>query len=137
MKFEVSTEGNNDIIDITNKVSDFVIESKVRDGICLISCPGSTVGLTTIENDPNLFEDLKEFLGKIAPSNKSYHHDETWGDRNAFSHIRSALINPFLTVPIEDGKLVLGTWQQLVLIDFDNRPREREIIIKIMSSNKA
>jgi secondary thiamine-phosphate synthase enzyme len=98
----------------------------------LISCPGSTAGLTTIEYDPNLLEDFKEFLEKIVPSNRSYRHDETWGDKNAFSHLRSALIKPFLTVPIENGKLMLGTWQQIVLVDFDNRPREREIIIKII-----
>lgn len=137
MNFEVSTKGNSDIINITDKVSDTVIKSKIKDGICLIFCPGSTVGITTIENDPNLLEDFKEFLEKIAPSNRAYHHDETWGDRNASAHIKSAFIKPFLTVSIEDGSLILGTWQQIVLIDFDNRPREREIIIKIMSSNKT
>ena len=132
MKFKISTKGNNDIIDITSQVSEAVGKSKIKDGICLISCPGSTAGLTTIENDPNLLEDFKEFLEKIAPSNESYHHDETWGDKNASGHIKSSLIKPFLTVPIEDGKLLLGTWQQIVLIDFDERPREREIIIKII-----
>jgi len=132
MRFKINTKGFNDIIDITDKVSEIVEKSKIKDGICLISCPGATVGITTIEYDPNLLEDFKEFLEKIAPSNRPYHHDETWGDKNAFSHLRSALIKPFLTVPIEDGKLILGTWQQIVLIDFDNRPREREIIIKIM-----
>ncbi len=132
MKFEVNTRGNNDIIDITNQVSEAVRKSKIKDGICLISCPGATVGITTIENDPNLLEDFKEFLEKIAPSNRSYHHNETWDDKNASSHIKSSFIKPFLTVPIEEGKLVLGTWQQIVLIDFDNRPRDREIVIKIM-----
>jgi secondary thiamine-phosphate synthase enzyme len=132
MRFSVKTRGLNDIIDITDKVSEMVEKSKVKDGICLISCPGATVGITTIEYDPNLLEDFKEFLEKIAPSNRPYHHDETWGDKNAHSHLRSALIKPFLTVPMEDGKLVLGTWQQIVIIDFDNRPREREIIVKII-----
>ena len=136
MKFTVKTRGNNDIIDITDKVSEVIQKSKTKDGICLVSCPGSTVGLTTIENDTNLLEDFKEFLEKIAPSDRSYRHDETWGDKNAFSHIRSALIKPFLTVPIEDGRLILGDWQNIVLVDFDNRPRKREIIIKIISSNK-
>jgi secondary thiamine-phosphate synthase enzyme len=134
MKFQVSTRGNNDVIDITDKTVEVVKKSKTDDGICLISCPGSTTGLTTIENDPNLLEDFKEFLEKIIPSDRSYRHDETWGDNNAFSHIKSALIKPFLAVPIENGKLVLGTWQQIVLIDFDNRPRTREIIIKIVVS---
>jgi secondary thiamine-phosphate synthase enzyme len=132
MRFSIRTKGFNDIIDITDKVAEMVAKSKIKDGICLISCPGATVGITTIEYDPNLLEDFKEFLEKIVPSNRSYRHDETWGDKNAHSHLRSALIKPFLTVPIEDGKLILGTWQQIVLIDFDNRPREREIIIKIM-----
>jgi len=134
MRFKINTEGFNDIIDITDKVSEIVAKSKVKDGVCLISCPGSTAGLTTIEYDPNLLEDFKEFLEKIAPSDRPYHHDETWGDKNAFSHIRSALIKPFLAVPIEDEKLVLGQWQNIVLVDFDNRPRKREIIIKIIKN---
>jgi secondary thiamine-phosphate synthase enzyme len=132
MRFVLKTEGFNDIIDITNKVSEIVEKSKIKDGLCLISCPGSTTGLTTIEADQNLVEDFKEFLEKIIPSDRTYRHDETWGDKNASSHIRSALIKPFLTAPIEDGKLVLGQWQQIVLIDFDNRPRERQIIVKII-----
>jgi len=134
MRFFIKTKGFNDIIDITLEVSQAVKNSKVKDGICLISSPGSTLGLTTIENDPNLLVDFKEFLEGLVPSNRPYHHDETWGDKNAPSHIRSALIKPFLTVPIENGKLVLGQWQQIVLIDFDNRPREREIIVKIIKS---
>jgi secondary thiamine-phosphate synthase enzyme len=135
MRFSIRTKGFNDIVEITDKVAEIVERSKIKDGICLISCPGATVGITTIEYDPNLLEDFKEFLEKIVPSNRPYHHDETWGDKNAFSHLRSALIKPFLTVPIEDGKLVLGTWQQLVLIDFDNRPRNREIVVKVIKSS--
>lgn len=135
MKFKISTKGFNDIIDITSRVTEVVRKSKIRNGICLISCPGSTVGLTTIEAEPNLLADFKEFLEKLVPSNRSYRHDQTWGEANAPSHIRSALIKPFLVVPIEDGKLILGTWQQIVLIDFDNRPREREIIVKVIKSS--
>lgn len=134
MRFSIRTRGFNDVIDITEKVSEIVKKSKIKNGICLISCPGATVGLTTIEYEPNLIEDFKEFLEKIVPSNRPYHHDETWGDKNAYSHIRSALIRPFLTVPIENGKLVFGTWQQIVFLDFDNRPREREIIVKVIPS---
>ena len=134
MKFSIQTRGFNDIVDITDKVSEILEKSKVKDGFCLISSPGSTVGITTIEYDPNLLEDFKEFLEKLVPSNRPYRHDETWGDKNAPSHIRSALIKPFLTVPIEDGKLVLGTWQQITFLDFDNRPRDREIFVKIMKS---
>ena len=132
MRFSISTRGFNDIIDITDQVSRVVEKSKIKEGICLISCPGSTAGITTIEYEPNLLEDFKEFLEKLVPSNKPYRHDGTWGDKNAPSHIRSALIKPFLTVPIENGELVLGQWQQIALIDFDNRPREREIIVKII-----
>lgn len=135
MKFKISTKGFNDIIDITSRVTEVVRKSKIRNGICLISCPGSTVGLTTIEAEPNLLADFKEFLEKLVPSNRSYRHDQTWGEANAPSHIRSALIKPFLMVPIENGKLILGTWQQIVLIDFDNRPREREIIVKVIKSS--
>lgn len=132
MKFTILTKGNNDIIDITDKVAEAVSNSKIKDGICLISCPGSTVGLTTIEFEPNLIGDFKEFLEKLVPSGKNYRHDQTWGEKNGFSHIRSALIKPFLTIPIEDGNLILGTWQQIVLIDFDSRKREREIFVKII-----
>jgi len=132
MKFKISTKGFNDIIDITSRVLEVVRKSKIRNGICLISSPGSTCGITTIEFEPNLLADFKEFLEKLVPSNKSYRHDETWGEKNAPSHIRSALIKPFLTVPIDEGKLVLGTWQQIVFIDFDNRPREREILVKVI-----
>ena len=133
MKFSVKTKGFNDIIDITLGVEKEVEKSKVKDGICLISSPGSTCGLTTIEYEEGLIEDLKRTLEKIAPMNKDYEHCKRWGDYNGYAHIRSALLKPFLTVPIENGKLVLGAWQQLVFIDFDNRSREREIIIKIVS----
>jgi len=132
MKFNISTKGNNDIINITEKISEQIKRLKVKEGICLISCPGSTAGLTTIEAEPNLLSDFKEFLEKLVPQNKDYRHDKTWGEKNAPSHIKSALIKPFLTIPIENGKLVLGTWQQIVLIDFDNRSREREIMVKII-----
>ena len=132
MRFTISTKGFTDVIDITSRVAEIVKKSKVREGICLISCPGSTAGITTIEYEPELLKDFKEFLEKIAPSDKEYHHDKVWGEKNGFSHIRSALIKPFLAVPIEEGKLVLGQWQQITFIDFDNRPREREIMVKII-----
>jgi len=134
MNFSIKTKGNNDIVNITDKVVKFVEESKIKDGLCLISCPGSTAGLTTIENEPELLKDFKEFLERLVPSEKDYRHDKVWGEKNGFSHILSALIKPFLTVPVEDGKLVLGQWQQIVLIDFDNRPRDREVIVKIAVS---
>jgi len=133
-RFNITTKGFTDIIDITSRVTEVIKKSKIRDGICLISCPGSTVGITTIEYESELLKDFKEFLEKIIPSDKEYRHDSVWGEKNGFSHLRSALIKPFLTVPIEDGKLVLGQWQNIVLLDFDNRPREREILVKIIGS---
>jgi len=134
MRFQISTKGFNDIINITDEVSKIVAESKVKDGICSISCPGSTCGFTTMEYENGLVEDLKRALEKIAPMNKDYEHCKKWGDCNGFSHVRSALLRPFLTAPIEDGELVLGQWQQIVFLDFDNRPRQREIVVKIVVS---
>lgn len=133
MRFNISTKGFTDIIDITPQVSEIVRKSKTVDGICLISCPGSTCGITTIEYESGAIEDLKRVLERIAPMSKDYEHCKKWGDCNGYAHIRSALIRPFLAVPIEDRKLVLGTWQNLVFIDFDNRPRNREIVVKIIS----
>lgn len=132
MQFSISTKGNNDIIDITLQVAEEVEKSKVEHGVCLISCPGSTCGITTIEYEPNLIEDFKEFLEKLAPSDKDYRHDKTWGEKNGQAHLLSALFKPFLTVPIEDGKLLLGQWQQIIFCDFDSRARERIINIKII-----
>jgi len=132
MKFNISTRGFTDIIDITNKVLEFLEKSKVKDGICLISSSGSTCGITTIEYEEGLIKDLKRALEIVAPMNKDYEHCKKWGDCNGYAHIRSALIKPFLAVPVEDGKLALGTWQQIVFLDFDNRPREREIMVKII-----
>ena len=132
MRFSIKTKGLNDIIDITDEVSEIVKKSEAKDGICLISCPGSTCGITTMEYESGLIKDLKRALEIIAPMNENYEHCKKWGDCNGYAHIRSALLKPGLAIPIEDGKLVLGTWQQIVLIDFDNRPREREIIVKLV-----
>jgi len=130
-RFSISTKGRNDVVDITPQIDEFIKKSKIKDGVCLISSPGSTCGITTIEFEPNLIEDFKEFLEKLAPSNKDYRHDKTWGEKNGQSHILSALIKPFLSVSIENNELLLGQWQQIVFIDFDSRPRERTILVKI------
>lgn len=135
MRFSIKTKGFNDIIDITDRVSKVVKESKVKDGICLISCPGSTCGITTIEYEGGLIEDLKRVLERMTPMSEDYEHCKKWGDCNGFSHVRSALLKPFLAVPIEEGKLILGAWQNLVFLDFDNRLREREIIVKVIKSS--
>jgi len=131
-KFKISTRGFTDIIDITSDVEKAVEKSKVKDGICLISSPGSTCGIATIEYEPGLIEDLKRILDKIVPMNQNYEHCKKWGDCNGYAHVRSVLINPFLAVPVENGRLSLGTWQQIVFLDFDNRPRDREIMVKII-----
>jgi len=132
MKFNLSTKGFTDIIDITNKVSEIVKNSKVKEGICLVFVAHSTCALTTIEYEEGAIKDLKRALEVIAPMNENYEHCKKWGDCNGYAHIRAALMKPCLAIPIEDGKLVLGQWQQLVLIDFDNKPREREIIVKVI-----
>lgn len=134
MRFSLKTKGFNDIIDITNEISGAVEKAGKEEGICLISCPGSTCGITTIEYEKGVIEDLKRALEKIAPMNKDYEHCKKWGDCNGYAHIRSALIQPFLAVPVEDGKLALGTWQQIIFLDFDNRPREREVIVKVIGN---
>ena len=132
MKFNISTKGFNDIIDITSRVSKIVKESNVKDGICLVFVAHSTCAITTIEYEEGAIKDFKRALEIIAPMNENYEHCKKWGDCNGYAHIRAALMKPSLVVPIENGKLILGTWQQIVLIDFDNRPREREIIIKVI-----
>jgi len=132
MKFRISTKGFNDIIDITDRVSEIVGKSDVRDGICLVFVAHSTCAVTTIEYEEGAMKDLKRALEIIAPMNTNYEHCKKWGDCNGYAHIRAALMKPCLVIPIEDGKLVLGQWQQIALIDFDNRPREREIIVKIV-----
>ncbi len=130
--FTLKTEGFNDVINITDQVSQMVRDSKVKDGVCFISCPGSTSGITTIEYESGAVSDLKRIMDNLVPMSKDYEHCKKWGDCNGYAHIRSALINPFLNVSIENGKLMLGTWQQIVFLDFDNRKREREIKVKIL-----
>ena len=132
MKFTISTKGFTDVIDITSRVAEVAKKSNVRDGICLVFVAHSTCALTTIEYEEGVIKDLKRALEIVAPMNENYEHCKKWGDCNGYAHIRAALMKPSLAIPIEDGKLVLGTWQQCVLIDFDNRPREREIIVKVI-----
>lgn len=131
-EFNLSTKGFSDIIDITSQAEEVLNESKIKQGIVLVFVQGSTAGITTIEYEPNLVKDFQEFIEKLIPQNKKYHHDATWGDDNGFSHLRASLIGPSMALSVENGKLVLGTWQQIVLCDFDNRPRQRKIIVKII-----
>lgn len=123
------TAGFCDIINITNQVLDFIKESGIKDGMLLVFISGSTAGVTTIEYEEGLIQDFKEIFEKLVPSNKVYHHDKKWGDGNGFSHIRASLIGPSLVIPIQNKSLGLGTWQQIVICDFDNRPRKREVFL--------
>ena len=126
------TQGHCDVIDITAKVQEQVQKEKIKRGLATLFVSGSTAALTTIEVEPGLVQDLKELLEKLIPSNKKYHHDDRWGDDNGFSHLRASLFGPSLQVPIDSGRLLLGTWQQIILVDFDNRPRTREVMVQIM-----
>jgi len=135
-KLTQKTQGFCDIIDITAKVRDVIEKEKVQRGQATLFVSGSTAALTTIENESGLVQDLKEFVEKLIPSDRRYHHDARWGDDNGFSHLRASLFGPSLTVPIENGQPLLGTWQQVVLLDFDNRPRTREIIVQLIGENE-
>lgn len=128
----VRTTGKTDIIDITSKIRERTEKSSIQDGIATLFIPGSTAALTTIEYESGAVHDLADAIERMAPVNIPYAHDERWGDGNGYAHVRAALLGPSVQVPVVDGKLCLGTWQQLVLLDFDNRPRERHIIMQMI-----
>ena len=131
-KFEIDTKGFTDIKDITSIVGEILKESNVKEGVAVISVPGSTASITTIEYEPGLLRDLPEILEKVAPQSREYFHNETWHDGNGFAHIRASIMGPSLSIPIHNGDLVLGTWQQIVLVDFDNRSRRRNVVVQIV-----
>lgn len=126
----VSTKGFTDIHDLTPRVRAALREAKLQSGTATVFVSGSTAGITTIEYEPGLLQDLPAIFEKLAPVNAQYAHDNTWHDGNGYAHVRAALLGPSLVVPFAEGELLLGTWQQIVLIDFDNRPRRREIIVQ-------
>ncbi|UZJ36582.1 secondary thiamine-phosphate synthase enzyme YjbQ [Prosthecochloris sp. SCSIO W1103] len=128
----ITTKGFSDIIDLTNNVENVIDESGIREGIANISAIGSTASITTMEFEPALVEDFKEKLEQLVSCRERSRHSETWGDDNGFSHMRASLMGPGITMPVSKGKLVRGTWQQVVYIDHDNRPRDREVFIQIM-----
>jgi len=132
MTFKVSTKGHYDFIKITEKVEEIIEKSKVKSGVALVFVKGTTASLTIMEYEEGIMEDLKEVFEKWAPEDADYKHHLKWGDHNGAAHIKSAIVGVDLFLPIEDGKLCLGTWQDIVLIDFDERPREREIVVKII-----
>lgn len=131
MELKFSTQGFNEILDITPDVQKAVGKTGVREGVAHLFVTGSTAALTTIEYEPGALADLRRALEQIAPMKGEYAHNEAWHDGNGYAHLRAALLQPDLSVPIEDGKLALGTWQQIILIDFDNRPRQRKISLTV------
>ncbi len=127
-----ATQGHTDIIDITEKVAQCVEESKPRQGIVTIFVPGATGWITTVEYEPGLIKDLKNAFERLASEKIEYAHNLRWGDGNGYSHVRASLLGPSLTIPFVKGSLQMGTWQQIIFIDFDNRPRNRELVVQIM-----
>ena len=131
-KFTVHTKGNTDIIDITNDVKNVVYRHSLKDAVVYVYVAGSTVSITNIEYEPGLIKDLPEVLDRIAPVDKAYHHDEMWHDGNGYSHIRASIVGNSTMVPLLEGALHLGQWQQIVLIDFDNKARTRTVHVQIL-----
>jgi secondary thiamine-phosphate synthase enzyme len=128
----VKTTYDTDIIDITYEVKEKVLQSNINNGNIVLFISGSTAALTTIEFESGVINDLKDAIERIAPKDMHYEHDQRWGDGNGYSHVRAALLGASLTIPLVDRVLLLGTWQQVVMLDFDNRPRKREIRIQII-----
>jgi secondary thiamine-phosphate synthase enzyme len=128
----LTTQGDTDILDITLQVTECVQACAFKNGLVTIFCPSSTSSVTTIEYEPGVVQDLKQIFNKLVPKEDNYQHDEAWHDGNGYSHVRAALLKTSFSIPLVDGKMTLGTWQQIVYIDFDNRPRKREIIVQII-----
>jgi len=131
-KISIQTKGFSDILNITRQVQNIVDQSECQNGIVTVTAIGSTASITTIEFEPALIQDMQEQLEKFASRHMHSHHSETWGDDNGFSHIRASFMGPGITIPFTKGKLVLGTWQQIVVIDHDNRPRQRQVYVQVI-----
>jgi secondary thiamine-phosphate synthase enzyme len=130
--FRINSAGEDDMIDITQQVATLILEDHIRNGIITIFVPGSTAAVTTIEYEPGLKHDFPKMLTRIAPKDIEYEHDNTWHDGNGHSHVRASIVGPSLTIPFSNGSLLLGTWQQIVLIEMDTKPRSRCLIAQIM-----
>lgn len=129
---KINTKGHTDIIDVTPQVQETLDESGLQEGQLTVFISGSTAGITTIEYEPGLLKDIPEALEKIAPTGKMYHHDATWGDGNGSAHVRASLVGASFTVPFVNGRMLLGTWQQIIVLDFDNRSRSRNVVVQLM-----
>lgn len=130
-RVEVSTRGECEVVDLTEAVRTLIAQHGLREGQVLVFVPGSTAGLTTVEYEPGLVKDLPDLFERLAPAGARYHHDDTWHDGNGHSHLRASLVGPSLVVPVSEGKLLLGPWQQIILLDFDNRPRNRSLVVQL------
>ncbi len=131
-EINVSTNGEVDIIDITDDIQNIVNKSRLKEGIICVFVSGSTATITTIEYEPGLMKDLPRMLQKIVPKGVHYDHHETWHDDNGHSHVRASLMGPGITIPFKNGKLIHGTWQQIVFVEFDTRPRDRNIVVQLV-----
>lgn len=132
LEIRMDTRGEGDMHDLTDRVAQCVASSRISEGTVTVFVPGSTAGITTIEFEPGLLRDFPEAFERIAPQGADYAHDAKWHDGNGHSHVRASLLGPSLTVPVAKGQPVLGTWQQIVLVDFDNRARERHVVVTVM-----
>ena len=128
----LSTNGNADIQDITDQIADAVSKNGLTAGIATVFCPSSTSALTTIEYESGALSDLRRLFDDIIPVDREYAHNERWHDGNGHSHVRATLLGPSLTIPFVDGQLTLGTWQQVIYVDFDNRPRQRKLVVQLI-----
>jgi secondary thiamine-phosphate synthase enzyme len=131
-EISLRTHGDGDTLDITSKVEKIVLDSKLSNGTVTIFVNGSTAGVTTIEFEPGAVRDFQKLWERLAPKNIVYDHNERWGDGNGYAHIRASLLGASLTIPFTDRKIALGTWQQIILVDFDNRPRQRTVVVQVM-----
>ena len=128
----LTTQGNADIQDLTNAIARHVKQSGIKNGTATVFCPSATSALTTIEFEDGALSDLRRLFDEVIPQNREYAHNARWHDGNGHSHVRASLLGPSLTIPFVNGRLVLGTWQQIIYVDFDNRPRKRELTLQVM-----
>jgi len=134
---EISTHGFPDIIEIGVQIREFLRKSGVKEGLLTVFIPGSTAGVTTLEYEPGLLKDLPALCERLAPRGDHYHHNDAWQDGNGYAHLLAALFKPSLTIPVQNGNPVLGVWQQVVLMDFDNRARRRDLVLQIMGESQS
>ncbi|MDP2920152.1 MAG: secondary thiamine-phosphate synthase enzyme YjbQ [Dehalococcoidia bacterium] len=131
-EINLRTRGDGDIADITAGVEKVIMDSRLTSGIVTVFVSGSTAGVTTIEYEPGLVADFNKLWARLVPDNTPYDHDARWGDGNGYAHVRASLLGASLTIPFTDRKMALGTWQQIILVDFDNRPRQRTVVVQVM-----